>query len=210
MKQGSEIGTSSDTGNSREKTVAVLNEKNCFLLRITDFCDIDARKLMDVYYESNYENTDYFCPDEHDKEVAVRIVEAGFIGFLKDEFFKLNKATCWVIEENGIWISALRTCEVQTGLYYLEALETRPDCRKRGYGSSLLSSVIETMKEGGSFRLCDCVNKKNVASLKTHEKCGFRIVSEEGYDYLLKEADDCDYGLEICYHTNQSLRGKTI
>ena len=169
------------------------------LLRIMNYDDLDVRKLMEIYVESNLENTDYFYPDETDKDLAVRKVEAGFLKFLKNEFFQQAKATYWIMEEDGVWISALRTCEIQAGLYYLEALETRSDHRKRGFGSSLLSGVIEAMKAYGSFRLCDCVSKKNTASLKTHEKCGFRIVSDEGYDYLLKEADNHDFGLEYRY-----------
>lgn len=55
------------------------------------------------------------------------------------------------------------------------------------------------MKAEGPFRLCDCVGKKNTASLKAQEKCGFRIVSEQGYDYLHQEADDRDFGLEYRY-----------
>ena len=30
------------------------------LITISEFKDIDMRKLMDIYSESNYENTDYF------------------------------------------------------------------------------------------------------------------------------------------------------
>ena len=48
------------------------------LIRITEYQKIDTGKLMDVYSESNYENTDYFFPDEADKEAAVHKVEAGF------------------------------------------------------------------------------------------------------------------------------------
>lgn len=91
------------------------------LLKITDGQALDERKLMDVYAESNLENTDFFCPEEPDKEAE------------------------------------------------------------------------------GPFRLCDCVGKKNAASLKAHEKCGFRIVSEKGCDYLHREADDRDFGLEYRY-----------
>jgi len=39
--------------------------------------------------------------------------------------------------------------------------------------------------------------------LKLHEKCGFRIVSEEGYDYLNNEADDHDFSLEYCYYGDE-------
>lgn len=169
------------------------------LRKITSPSGIDEGKLMAVYAESNMENTAYFYPKETDKAAAVAKVEAGFLDFLKNEFFQYTKAACWVWEENGVWLSALRTCEIEDGLYYLEALETRPDCRKMGYGSALLAAVVEALKAAGSFRLCDCVSKGNAASLKTHEKCGFQIVSECGYDYLHQEADERDYGLEYRY-----------
>ena len=169
------------------------------LITITEFKDLDTRKLMDIYSESNYENTDYFYPDEQDKAAAVRKVEEGFLDFLKNSFFEQAGASYRILEENGVWVSALRLCRIQTDLYFLEALETRPDQRGKGYASLLLSGVVESLKKEGPFRLCDCVSKKNTASLKTHEKCGFRIVSDEGYDYLLKEADNHDYGLEYRY-----------
>ena len=153
------------------------------LLKITDGQALDERRLMDVYAESNLENTDFFCPEEPDKEAAVRMVESGFLDFLKNEFFKEPEAVCWVLEEDGVWVSALRTCKIPEGPYYLEALETRPDRRRQGYGVRLLSEVLE----------------KNAASLRAHEKCGFRIVSEQGCDYLHREADDRDFGLEYRY-----------
>ena len=100
------------------------------LLKITDGQALDERKLMDVYAESNLENTDFFCPEEPDKEAAVRMVESGFLDFLKNEFFKEPEAICWALEEDGVWVSALRTCKIPEGPYYLEALETRPDRRR--------------------------------------------------------------------------------
>lgn len=166
------------------------------LLKITAYQALDERKLMDIYAESNLENTGFFCPEEPDKETAVRMVESGFLDFLKNEFFKETEAVYWILEEGGVWVSTLRICKTQDGPYYLEALETRPDRRMRGYGTLLLSGVLDAMKAEGPFRLCDCVGKRNTASLKAHEKCGFRIVSEKGYDYLHQEADDRDFGLE--------------
>ena len=100
------------------------------LLKITDGQALDERKLMDVYAESNLENTDFFCPEEPDKEAAVRMVESGFLDFLKNEFFKEPQAVCWVLEEDGVWVRALRICRIPEGPYYLEALETRPDRRR--------------------------------------------------------------------------------
>lgn len=166
------------------------------LLRISRFDDLDERKLMDIYSESNFENTDYFFPDMRDKKEAVRKVEEGFLGFLKDEFFSQSGSEYWVLESDGVWVSALRLSRIEKGLYYLEALETRPDCRRQGHAARLLDGVIDELKKAGPFRICDCISKRNTASIRTHEKCGFSIVSEAGYDYLLNESDDHDYGLE--------------
>lgn len=166
------------------------------LLRISRFDDLDERKLMDIYSESNFENTDYFFPDMRDKKEAVRKVEEGFLGFLKDEFFSQSGSEYWVLESDGVWVSALRLSRIEKGLFYLEALETRPDCRRQGHAARLLDGVIDELKKAGPFRICDCISKRNTASIKTHEKCGFSIVSEAGYDYLLNESDDHDYGLE--------------
>ena len=58
------------------------------LLTITEYKDLDKRKLMDIYSESNYETTDFFYPDEADKDVAVQKVEAGFLDFLKNDYFR--------------------------------------------------------------------------------------------------------------------------
>ena len=169
------------------------------LLVIEEYCDLNERKLMDIYSESNFENTDYFFPDETDKKLAAQKVEAGFLDFLKNEFFLQDQAVYWILEENGVWYSALRTCKVHNGPYYLEALETRPDLRGNGYASLLLSGVLDTLRKDGPFRICDCVGKKNSASLKVHAKCGFQIISEKGYDYLQDEEDDHDFGLEYRY-----------
>ena len=169
------------------------------LLRFTNFTDLDQRKLMDLYAESNFENTDYFFPDLADKAEAVRKVEAGFLDFLEQKFFQNPGSTYWVLEEDGVWISALRTSPIQSRLFYIEALETGPKYRNKGYGARLLRAVVDALKEEGPFRLCDCVSKKNAASLRTHEKCGFQIVSEAGYDYLSGETDDRDYSLAYCY-----------
>ena len=166
------------------------------LLRISRFDDLDERKLMDIYSESNFENTDYFFPDMWDQNEAVRKVDEGFLGFLKDEFFSQSGSEYWVLESDGVWVSALRLSRIEKGLYYLEALETRPDCRRQGHAARLLDGVIDELKKAGPFRICDCISKRNTASIKTHEKCGFSIVSEAGYDYLLNESDDHDYGLE--------------
>lgn len=166
------------------------------LKKIRKYKDIDERKLMDIYAESNYENTDYFYPDEEDKSVAVRKVEEGFLGFLKNDFFKQLGAEYWVLEEGGIWVSAARTNYVEGDIYLLEALETRPDSRRRGYAVELLKGIVEEKKKEEPFRLKSYVGKKNEASLKSHLKSGFEIVSDKGFKLLGRDYDSGSYGLE--------------
>ena len=173
------------------------------LLRITQFSDLDARKLMDIYAESNLENTDYFYREISDKAEAVKRVEERFLEYLEKDFFHTPGPSYWVLEVDGRWVSALRLNELKPGFYYLEALETRPDCRRKGYCARLLTEVIEALKNQGPFRICDCVGKRNQASLRTHLKCGFQIVAEDGYDYLSQETSVFVHGLAYSYEGKQ-------
>lgn len=174
-------------------------ERGPVLHIITSYADLDGPRLMAVYAESNRKNTDYFLPDMTDKALAVRKVEEGFLAFLRDEFFKGPGPAYYVLEEVGEWVSALRLNEVQPGLYYLEALETRPGYRRQGCAARLLREVIENLKAKGPFRLCDCVDKENQPSIRTHLACGFHIASDTGHDYLNNTDDPCDYSFEYRY-----------
>ena len=169
------------------------------LIIIKDHKEIDERKLMDVYAEGNYENVEYFFPEEKNITLGIKKVEEGFLDFLKNEFFKNINNRYYVLEKDGIWISALRLHIIKNNFYYLEALETRVDYRRQGYATKLLESVINELKKYGSFKICDCVSKRNLASLETHKKCGFKIVADKGYDYLRNEESESDYSLEYEY-----------
>ena len=166
---------------------------------ITTYADLDGPRLMAVYAESNWENTDYFFPNMADKALAVRKVEEGFLQFLRDEFFTGPGPAYYVLEEAGAWVSALRLNEVQPKVFYLEALETRPDRRRQGCAARLLRKVTDHLKRQGPFRIADCVDKQNEPSIRTHLACGFKIVSETGHDYLRDEDDPYDYSFEYRY-----------
>lgn len=164
------------------------------LLMIRRYEDLDGERLMEVYAESNGENAEEFWPGE-DMACAVQKVEQDFLDFLKSGFFAGPEPVYWILEEDGRWVSALRTNRVRPGLYYLEALETRPDSRRRGCAARLLGGVIRTLKAQGPFELRDCVSKKNLASLRTHAVCGFQVVSETGEDRLRGGSNQREYSL---------------
>ena len=73
----------------------------------TEYTALDGPRLMEVYAESNYENTDYFFPDMTDKALAVKKVEEGFLTFLRDEFFAGPGPAYCVWEEAGEWSAPL-------------------------------------------------------------------------------------------------------
>lgn len=181
------------------------------VLSIDRYSDIDERKLMDIYSESNSENTDYFFPDEADKQLALKKVEEGFLEFLKNEFFTKDGNSYRVLEENGIWVCALRLSRIEDGIYYVEALETHPDHRQKGYAVKLYRTVQQELKASGSFRLCACVAKTNTPSVKAHLKSGFRLVLGTAHDYLTDEDCENDYGFEYVFDAEKgSVSGITL
>ena len=167
------------------------------LLEIRGFSRIDGRKLMDLYAESNMENADYFYPDMvADKAAARAKEEADFLAYIRDGFFKNEHDRYMVLAEDGLWVSALRLYALGAGEYYIEALETHPAFRRRGYGAALLRMVLARLGAEGPFRVRDCVNKKNIPSLRTHEKCGFTAADTMGHDLLDGSTDERCFTME--------------
>ena len=163
---------------------------------IDSFDKLDGGRLMAVYAESNEENIDYFYPGAEDRAQALRQVEQGFLDYLQKDFFSVPGNEYRVLEENGAWVCAVRLYPIREGLYYLEALETHPAHRREGCAKRLLLALIDELRERGSFRLCDCVGTRNLPSLRTHERCGFRIAGEPGWDYLRNAPDEGSFGME--------------
>ncbi len=130
--------------------------------------ELNFSQLMAVYEEGNLENARMFWQELSEAELLLR-AEESFYSYLQGDFFRTRGAYYAIWEENGRYCSALRIEPYQDGVL-LEALETRPDCRRRGYAAMLMQAVLaqETRK------IYSHVGKKNIASLRTHEKCGFR------------------------------------
>lgn len=167
------------------------------LLCFRTFDGVDGRRLMNIYAESNLENTAFFYPKLTDKREAVKKVEHDFLNYLKSEFLADGENLLFVWEEQGVWVSALRLYRVGDRRYYIEALETHPAYRRKGYGARLLRGTVEFLKEGGAFCLRSNVSKNNKASLATHKACGFSVVSDCGYNELTQEAEEGCFGMEL-------------
>ena len=134
---------------------------------------MNVRQLMDVYEESNRENAAQFFPREAE-ELGVLLAEQSFYQYLRECFFAEKGAYYAVWEENGRYVSALRLEPYQDGML-LEALETLPSERNKGYASRLVRSVLKIEEK---TKVYSHVSKRNIASIRIHEKCGFRRILE--------------------------------
>ena len=133
--------------------------------------ELNFRQLMDVYEEGNLENAAEFFPHEP-KEQWLLLAEQSFHQYLKECFFRTEGARycIWIID--GRYVSALRLEPYRDGLL-LEALETRQDQRRKGYAAELITAVVRYV---GDTKVYSHVGKRNAASLRVHEKCGFRKI----------------------------------
>ena len=156
--------------------------------------DKELEKLTELYAEGCYKNAKYLHPNDEDLTEAILEQKRGHVAFFK-EFLTKKGNTYYVLEEAGQWVSTLRMTKVND-FYYLEALETPVEYRKKGYGSKIIMEVISYLKQDGPVIIRDSVKKDNLASLATHRKCGFVIEHENAIYYLDNNRVDMDhYGL---------------
>lgn len=132
--------------------------------------------LMAVYAESNAEAGRQRWPEET-PERGIDLAEQDFYEYLRQSFFRIPGAVycLWLVE--GACVSALRLEPWKDGLL-LTGLETAPDRRNRGYACALIRGVQAHLGQQGSVKLYSHIHKRNTASIHTHEKCGFRKISD--------------------------------
>ena len=125
--------------------------------------ELDFPALMEVYIEGNEEKAaDYGAG-------GLLRAEREFFEYLQEDFFKHAGAFYAVWRVEGRYISALRLEPYQDG-WLLEALETAPEYRGRGYAKALVTAVLEYLDGAPVY---SHVSKRNEASLRTHYACGF-------------------------------------
>lgn len=132
--------------------------------------ELSFGKLMEVYVEACLERGQELRPEETEPR-QIAIGEQEFYQYLEQVFFRTPNAVYAVWEERGKYFSALRLEPFRDGLL-LEALETRPEMRRKGYAKTLIHAVLRQIED---VKIYSHVRKSNTASLRTHESCGFRV-----------------------------------
>lgn len=133
--------------------------------------ELSFSDLMEVYAEGNRENAEEFWPDMPEGQRILR-AEQEFYQYLQEVFFPVRGSVYCIWQEGEKYVSALRLEPYQDGLL-LEALETAPGERRKGYGEALLRAALDRC---GKTKIYSHVGKWNEPSLKIHEKCGFRQI----------------------------------
>ena len=101
--------------------------------------ELDFPQLMKIYIEGNREHGVELWPDKSQEE-QIRLSELDFLAYLQNGFFVKPGAMYMVWQVDGNYVSALRLEQYRDGLL-MEALETIPDKRRKGYAVALISSV---------------------------------------------------------------------
>lgn len=145
------------------------------LILARSFRELRFGELMEVYAGSNAEKASDW-PDLP-RDFALSLAEQDFRQYLTEVFFRTPGAVCAVWEVSGTYVSALRLEPYRDGLL-LEALETAPSQRKKGYAAALIREVQRQLASHCAVKLYSHVGKRNAPSRKTHEKCGFQVISD--------------------------------
>ena len=143
---------------------------------ITSMSQLNTDQLMAVYVESNRENAEEFFPNLN-AEVQIEMAEREFLDYLREDFFCQKGAFYAVWIEDCAYKTALRLEPYNDG-YLIEALETAPDERRKGYASQLITEALSFLRSKNIGKVYSHVCKRNLASLRLHIKCGFQRIAE--------------------------------
>ena len=152
--------------------------------------DLDFRQLMDVYEESNRQWAREHYPYLSESEQILRTEQDMYENL---RCFFLERASFYAIwEQDGSYVSAVRFEPYRDGML-LEALETKPAERKRGYAKQLVTAVLDQMHG----KIYSHVDKHNHPSLAVHKDCGFEIILDHAV-FIDGSASQKSYTLYRC------------
>lgn len=149
--------------------------------------------IQSIYTEGCRENAEERCCAATDLADAIREEERGFLEFVR-KFLSEDRNRYYILEEDGEWVCALRLTQLED-FYYLEALETAENHRKKGCAVRLMNEVVALLRTRGKVELRSNVHKKNIPSLAVHKKCGFVIAEENGVNYIYGTQSEYVYGM---------------
>ena len=156
--------------------------------------ELDFPQLMNIYIEANREHGEDLWPEKSEEE-QILLSEQDFHTFLQERFFTKAGALCMIWSIQGSYVSALRLEPYRDG-YLMEALETSPDERRKGYACDLIAAMQEWIGKKDTEKVYSHVSKRNIPSLKTHLHCGFEIIMDYS---VYSDGTHNDRAYTMCY-----------
>lgn len=138
--------------------------------------DLDFPGLMAIYEEGNRENGEELYP-QYSADGRMRLAQQDFYEYLKHVFFRAEGVFYAVWTVQGDPVSALRIEPYRDG-FLLEALETKPQCRGKGFAKALVGAVQDYLRQQGKLPVYSHIRRGNLPSEKVHSSCGFRIYKD--------------------------------
>lgn len=143
---------------------------------VTRYADLDFSAIMRIYRETLQLSARQDYPDSGEA-TGILLAEQQLREYLRDCFFQDEYSFYALWSVGGTPVSALRMEAYRDGLL-VEALETAPEARCKGYATQLLQAATAYGIERFGFPIYAHVYKSNLASLRIHRKCGFRQISD--------------------------------
>lgn len=126
--------------------------------------------LVDLYRESMDQLARNF--------ESPQAMEQAYEEFLK-EFVTHDRQMVLVEEVDDVWVSGLRCVECAPGVWYLEALETAPPARGKGWARQLMEHTQQLLIQEGAKELFSLIDPENTPSIATHVGCGFMATDRQ-------------------------------
>lgn len=169
------------------------------------FDNVNENEFLEVYRESSLENAPNWYQELSPKDALARY-ESEYLDYMRTTFWDEGGLLAILSDEN-VYCSALRLYPLDgNNRFFVEALETRPDRRRKGYGSLLFHLLIERMEiEFGNITLVSNPHKKNIASIATHLSAGFVRTAE----YFIDEGVKNESMTTMIYTTDRKMQSET-
>lgn len=140
------------------------------LKRVTQVEPWTVSSLVDLYRESMDQLARNF--------ESPQAMEQAYEEFLK-EFVTHDRQMVLVEEVDDVWVSGLRCVECAPGVWYLEALETAPPARGKGWARQLMEHTQQLLIQEGAKELFSLIDPENTPSIATHVGCGFMATDRQ-------------------------------
>lgn len=171
---------------------------NTELLIFNNFNSVETERFLAVYKESTADNASRWYPELEPAE-AIKKYESGYLEFMQNGFFNVG-GTLYILSDGEYYVSALRLIQLSENDYFLEALETNPGFRNRGYAKQLLNKTIYSLTENAlNFTIKSHIEKNNTASINAHLAAGFVITA----DYITEDGKIFNSDYELTYEVHR-------